>query len=275
MNGTLLDLDHIPTLDELCAFFHENDFSAASYLEMNYDKLDGDTVEALEHIKGLMDARWEPLAREMGLKSDSAYYGKDNPLIALRDNTENLAAGGVLKLLEEQPEKAAEILEQFDFGDPDIKAHVDDLLHNAVETVMRVMGYEEIAKVVQATPAYEDFNHRKELNYRAKDFDRRWNHTRAQTQVESLDALQDTTNVMGESVEFSLPDLRTDIFEEVAAKLTQENFWTNLTDDDRALLKLRMEGLSQAEIAQRLGYQTHSAVTKRLQKLKALFEQCA
>lgn len=38
---------------------------------------------------------------------------------------------------------------------------------------------------------------------------------------------------------------------------------------------MRMQGLTQKEIAQRLGYQTHSAVAKRLQKLKTLFEQCA
>lgn len=132
---------------------------------MDYDKLDADTVEALEHFKGLMDEHWEPLSREMGLKSDSGYYRADNPLIAMRDNMENLAAGSVLKLLEEQPEKAAEILAQFDFDDPDIETHASAFLHRAVETVMQVMDYKEIAKAVQDTPAYEDFNHRKEINY--------------------------------------------------------------------------------------------------------------
>lgn len=275
MGDTLLDLDHVPTLDELRAFFRENDFSAASYLDIDYDQLDADMAETLEHAKGLMDEHWESLSREMGLKSDSGYYGVDNPLVAMRDSMESLVAGGVLKLLKEQPEKAVEILAQFDFDDPDIETHADAFLHSAVEMVMQVMDYEEIAKAVQDAPAYEDFNHSKELNYRAKDFDRRWNHTRAQTRVESLEALRDAENAEGESTEFSLPDPRTDVFAEVAAKLTQEKFWTSLTDEDKELLKLRMEGMSQAEIARRLGYQTHSAITKRLQKLKALFEQCA
>ncbi|MEA4932689.1 MAG: hypothetical protein VB071_03750 [Lawsonibacter sp.] len=68
---------------------------------MDYDKLDADTVESLEHIKSLMNEHWEPLSREVGLKADSSYYGKDNPLIAMRDNMENLVADGVMKLLGE------------------------------------------------------------------------------------------------------------------------------------------------------------------------------
>lgn len=157
MSPTPLDLDHAPTLSELRAFFKENDFSAAAYMDMDYEKLDVETVEMAEHIKGLMDEHWEPLSREMGLKSDSGYYGEDNPLIAMRDTMENLAAGGVIKLLEEQPERAEEILAQFDFDNPSIEQHIDDFLHNAVETLMQVTDYESIAEIVQATPAYEDY----------------------------------------------------------------------------------------------------------------------
>jgi hypothetical protein len=43
---------------------------------------------------------------------------------------------------------------------------------------MQTMNYEEVAKIIQSTPAYEDFNHDKKNNYRAADFDRKWNHTR-------------------------------------------------------------------------------------------------
>ena len=73
---TLFGLDRVPTLEELRAYFKENDFSAATYIDFDYDKMDSESVEALEYIKGLMDEKWEPLSREMGLKSDSSYYGK-------------------------------------------------------------------------------------------------------------------------------------------------------------------------------------------------------
>ena len=187
---TLLDLDRVPTLNELRAFFSENDFSAAAYMDIDYEKLDAGTVEALEYIKGMMDEHWEPLSREMGLKSSSCYYGKDNPLIAMRDNMENLVAGGVLKLLEEHPERAAEILMEF-AGDPNIEQNSNAFLRNAVETLMQVMNYEEAAEIIQSTPAYEDFSHEKKNNYRSKDFDRKWNHTRSGIQISSLDEMKD------------------------------------------------------------------------------------
>ena len=175
---TLLDLDRVPTLDELRAYFKENDFSAATYIDIDYEKMDAESVEALEYIKGLMDEKWEPLSREMGLKSDSSYYGKDNPLIAMRDNMEDLVAGGVMKLLNEKPEMVAEILEYFS-QDPDVERHADAFLNNAVKTMMEVMNYEELVHAVQENAAYEDFNHEKFNNYRSKDFGRKWNHNRS------------------------------------------------------------------------------------------------
>ena len=43
----------MPTLNELREFFRENDFSAVAYMDINYEKLDAETVETLEHIKVL------------------------------------------------------------------------------------------------------------------------------------------------------------------------------------------------------------------------------
>lgn len=268
---TLLDLDRIPTLDELRAYFRENDFSAATYIDMDYDKLDSESVEMLEHIKGLIDEKWEPLSREMGLKSDSSYYGKDNPLITMRDNMENLVAGGVLKLLTEKPDLAAEILASY-LDDPDVEQHADDFLNNAVKTAMQVVNYEELAQAVQEDAAYEDFNHDKFNNYRSKDFDRKWNHTRSKIETVSLNAMESAVNDEGENAPLQVADSSVTVEDEVIANLTGDSFWDSISEDDRALLRMRMSGKTQQEIADALGYKTHSAVTKRLQKLKEVFE---
>ena len=270
---TLLDLDRVPTLEELRAFFHENDFSAAAYMDMNYDKLDADTVETLEHINGLMDEHWEPLSHEMGLKSDSSYYGRDNPLIAMRDNMENLVAGGVLKLLEEYPERAAEILADFS-GDPNIEHNADAFLHNAVETLMQTINYEATAEIVQSTPAYEDFDHSRYQNYRGMDFDRKWDHSRANMKTESLDALQEAENEEGNPIEYPVPDLSMDVERNALAEILEKDFWGRITEEDKKLLNLKMAGKTQKEIADILGYQTQGAVSKRLARLKALFDKC-
>lgn len=269
---TLLDLDRVPTLEELRIYFKENDFSAATYLDIDYEKMDSESVEALEYIKGLMDEKWEPLSREMGLKSDSSYYGKDNPLIAMRDNMERLVAGGVMKLLTEKPELAAEILAPY-LEDPDVERHADEFLNNAVKTAMQVMNYEELAQVVQNNTAYEDFNHDKFNNYRSKDFKRKWNHTRSKTEIVSLSEMEDAVNDEGESATMQVADKSVNVEDEVITRLTGNTFWESISEDDRLLLKMRLSGKTQQEIADALGYKTHSAVTKRLQKLKEIFEK--
>ena len=266
---TLLDLNRNPTLEELRAFFKENDWSAAAYMDVDYDKLPDDTAEAIEYMKGMLDEHFEPLSREMGLKSHSSYYGKENPLIALRDNFENLVSTGVLKLIEEQPEKAEEILMQFMDANGAFDGDADRLLHNAVETAMKTMNYEEVAKVIQGTPAYEDFNHSKKNNYRAADFDRKWNHTRTKVETVSMTDLENEDNARQ-----GIADPRADTAETAIANIKQDKFWAAISEDDKKLLRLRMDGLTHEEIAKQLGYKTHSAVTKRLQKLKENFENC-
>lgn len=268
---TLLDLDRVPTLDELRAYFKENDFSAATYIDIDYEKMDAESVEALEYIKGLMDEKWEPLSREMGLKSDSSYYGKDNPLIAMRDNMEDLVAGGVMKLLNEKPEMVAEILEYFS-QDPDVERHADAFLNNAVKTMMEVMNYEELVQAVQENAAYEDFNLEKFNNYRSKDFGRKWNHNRSKIETVSLNGMESAVNDEGESAPAQVADKSVNVEEEVISQLTGQTFWDSISEDDRILLKMRMSGKTQQEIADALGYKSHSAVTKRLQKLKVIFE---
>lgn len=266
MNKPPVDLDRIPTLEELRAFFKENDWSAAAYIDLDYDRLPTETVAFLEHSKSLLDEHWEPLACEMGLKSKSSCYGEDNPLIAMRDSFQDLVSAGTYKLLEEQPEKATEILSDFIDDNGNFTVDADDFLHNAVETAMKVMDYEESAKVIKSIPTYEDFNHRKKNNYRVTDFDRKWNHERAEIEVVSLEELEN---------ESSETAVTADVTDEVLANIKKDNFWASISDNDRNLLNMRINGFTQEEIAKELGYKSHSAVTKRLQKLKKVFENCA
>ena len=266
---TLLDLDHNPTLEELRAFFRENDFSAAEYMNLNYEEITDEAVTFLEYAKNIIDEHWKSLSREMGLKSHSSYYGEAHPLIAMRDNFENLVSAGVYKLIVEQPEKAAELLEDFTDDNGEFNGDADRLLHNAVETAMKTMSYEETAKIIKDAPAYEDFNHRKHNNYRAMDFNRKWNHTRAKTEIISMTEFGDISNARK-----NFSGLESDVTEETLINIKQGAFWAGISEDDKKLLLLRIDGLTHEEIAKELGYKTHSAVTKRLQKLKKIFENC-
>ena len=265
MDDSLINLDRIPTLEEMRKLFRENDFSAATYLEMDYDKLENEDIEFLEAVKAVMNEHWEPLSCEMGLEAPSSYYAKDNPLIAMRDNIENLIAGGVLKLIEEKPEQVDEILDQF-MDAPDVDEKVNHFLRNAVETLMQVMDYEEIAKIIQDIPAHEDFKLNRPQNYRAMDFKRKWDHTRTKTKVESFDDNSDFAK--------PLPDASADVERTVLDNVAFREFWNRLSEEDRKMVRMKRSGMTHEGIAEKLGYKTHSAVTKRFQKLKILFEKC-
>lgn len=65
-----------------------------SVMDMDYDKLPADTVEALEYIKRLMCEPWEQGAQERGLGAVKD-FGKDNPLTALQGSMEDLVSGAV------------------------------------------------------------------------------------------------------------------------------------------------------------------------------------
>ena len=146
----MLHLDRTPTLEKLQEHFREHDFSAAAIRDIDYDTMPGDEVEFLEYVKGFMDEHWEAHSQEMG-SSSTNNYGKDNPLIAMRDNLEDLVFTTVLELLTEKQDTAAKILEQY-FSDPDLEQKVDASLHNAIGTTMQVMDYPRLVQVMKRSP---------------------------------------------------------------------------------------------------------------------------
>ena len=66
MKESVLDLDRVPTLEELRAIFRENDFSAAQIIDIDLKNMDQKTVQKLEDIKSIINSHWEPISREMG-----------------------------------------------------------------------------------------------------------------------------------------------------------------------------------------------------------------
>ena len=49
------------------------------------------------------------------------------------------------------------------------------------------------------------------------------------------------------------------------------SFWGSLSEEDQTILMYSMNNMTQAEIAEKMGFKTHSAVGKRLTKLKQKF----
>ena len=55
--------------------------------------------------------------------------------------------------------------------------------------------------------------------------------------------------------------------------LMVEDYWNTLDDTEKKIYRLREKGYTHAEIAERLGYKTHSAVTKRLKAMRKKYDE--
>ena len=60
--------------------------------------------------------------------------------------------------------------------------------------------------------------------------------------------------------------------EEIEEKVDVDRFLSTIEDKDKQILQMRAEGYTNQEIADRLGYKTHSAVVKRIKKLGKMYQ---
>ena len=114
MKKDLLELDRLPTLDELKEFFKDNDWTSVK-IDDPAKRADEERAEIVYAAK-LLDKKFDELARKKGRNSAARYYGENNPLIALQNNTEDLVASAVVKILNDD-ELTDAILSRFDFSD--------------------------------------------------------------------------------------------------------------------------------------------------------------
>ena len=273
LDTTLLDLDRVPTLDELKAFFRKHDWSAAKMSEPK--SRDADKVAGMEEIKEIMDAEFEKIVREKGLGAASKYYenktrvesdggnvisGQGNPLLELRDSTEDLISDAVYEIAVNHDDMLDEIFSQFDFEDPDFEQKADAFLHNAVGTMLDVMEYEKLAKLIHEMSAFEDFNSNVHPNYRGMEHERSWYH---------IDTKHPT--LPDPDVENLIRQQNPNPADVAISNIMIQDFLKTLDKKDRTILKMMADGYTQAEIAKTLGMANNSGVSKRIAKLRSEF----
>ena len=255
-DNTLIDMDRIPNMDELRESFKTHDFTTLQVY--GEGELDHEDNAEIAYVASVFNEKWDELAREKGLRGHISCYDKnENPLMLLRNGTSQVVSEAVYKLICENPDGVTQIIEQFSstFGNTE---KADELLTKSMDTALDAMQFSELAGIVQSVPAHEDFSH-KQQNFPAADFDRKWNHSRAKVTVESVEEIDEQTAYAE------------DVSEIVFANERFANFWGGLSEDDKTILMYAMNGMTQAEIAEKMGFKTHSAVGKRLAKLKQKF----
>ena len=100
------------------------------------------------------------------------------------------------------------------------------------------------------------------------DFMRKWNHNRSGKPI-SLDEMME--NEDGDI--FEVADPRGEFEQNVISEMQITAFAErSISEKDREILKLRMDGLTEQEIADKVGYKTASAVHKRIAKIAGAYE---
>lgn len=146
--------------------------------------------------------------------------------------------------------------------------YITTTYERVVKHTILEQGWQPLLDLLKQMPCHEDFE---EWSTHVRiDFVRKWHHTRAK-------------NVRSFSLESALEDVEGGLYylfdetqnaeENVIAQDYSERFFARLSERDRAILQLRLDGFTHVQIAERMGYANHSGVIKRMQVIRRAFDQ--
>lgn len=255
------------TIEELQKHFNEKNISQGFIPQADFSEMDTDDVEVYKSVNKTLKSSWNEISKNVGSEIDLVNYSKDNPLIAMRDGLGNMLSEKGLEMLNdsENNEDFWEMINQL-MSVVQTEEQAKALLDNSVETVMEIMKYPELSEIIKQNPVHGDFS-KKSKNYPAMDFNKQYYHTRASTKMQSLDEYKSIESESGTATNATVAN-SVNIEEQVEIKISKYDFWNSLSEQDKQIIELKMNGLTQKEIAEKLGYQTHSAIGKRLSSIK-------
>ena len=221
-------------------------------------------------------------------------FTSNAPVRCLEEANENLVAGAVMEILTDETlceciidsmltalegditaalekyakghNKSVEELTEAEFALV-FDQFADLFLSVMMNKLMQVESVPDILGVSKEIGAHEDFATTANTNFDKVDFKRQWDHTRTRVgEMESLNQMED--------LEHKTPELATEFSDEdpqahLEMVETIKEFYAFLGDEtDVKIFKLKANGYTQKQIAERLGFKTHSAVGKRLKKIE-------
>ena len=288
------------TRDALHAYYETHDFTG-SIPAFDDKKYTPAQLRIYGKAKKFFAQSWLKLLPETGNKRSMRNFSKNYPLNCLKEGDAAYIADMVAGIMGDEKQFKASIDKFFsDLQGPletgfkaCAKAHgktpeelTDEEIEDVVDKLAGLFMEEMINALMtaQKTPeifaalhkgdtkltAHEDFNDSVCENHDKINFLKRWTHS--DTQLGAVLSLEEVMATDRDAVEnasdFFSP---TESTEEAYAEL-RNGFLATLSEDDRTIFIMRENGKTQKDIAEALGYKTHSAVTKRLQAMREQFE---
>ena len=148
-----------------------------------------------------------------------------------------------------------------------------DLSVSVPYTLQKYSFLSEYLKVGKENRCFEDFT---SISSTAKkDFYRHWYHTRSKHKTVSLEEYKEKRLHDFETSNKDIEDYSANFEDDLIAKDLVQRFMKTLSEKDRQILHLRMEGVSLESIAKELGYTNHSGVIKRIRRIGQAYEKYA
>lgn len=148
---------------------------------------------------------------------------------------------------------------------------ISDLFSVLVPKVIEKHNMKAVVDTAKEYRCFEDFDYR--ASRQKTDFYREWYHTRTKHPMISLDAYKEDYAKSHNGQEWDMPDVNADIELEVTVTVQVDDFLSKLTEKDKQILQMRMDGNTLEEITDKLGFQNHSGVLKRIRKIGKQYEQ--
>ena len=149
-------------------------------------------------------------------------------------------------------------------------AEAHELFKQAIPQIMAENNVKKIIACGRRYRCFEDFDYRD--SRLKKDFYRKWYHSRTKHPSTSLEELRERFTAEA-GIEKTPPDLTVDFEGAALSEIKVDQFLATLSDQDRQILELRLEGLTLEKIAKQTGYQNHSGVLKRLRRIGKAYEE--
>lgn len=281
--------------DELVAFFQNNDFTANMALEREHNS-EGEQAKIFVRTKKIFGEYWLGNLRKIGVKRKMKNFSKDHPVNFLENADADYFSEQISEIYTD-PDKLSEYIDRFfemyeepvmlglDCYAKSVGKEVDDLadeeIHTVVErvagvidetlieTVMQGQQVPQIFGISKKIPQHEDFTEK--LNQDKINFYNKWTHAKTKLGAPLLFSElseDEATNIEGAKMFFA-----NDPEEERRYIFLRDEFAKTLNGTDREIYYLLEKGITQKEIAKRLGYKTHSAVSKRMKIMNKDFKK--
>jgi len=296
VDTSLLEKDGAISIEDLIKHFQTNDFSAMVSL-YDSEKATGERNQLYHRAKKHFRIAWDTQMKMLTGESSLANFSEFAPVRYLERREEDLFSGIVMELLADEVHSEAimnQILEQFrepllveievyaaTIGKPMDSLSEDELstavnqfadlfLGKMMKLLQQTQQVPTLVRFMHDTPAHEDFNNSIKENYDRIDFMRAWYHLR--TKIGAMLSLSDFPEAeladSDEAIASFMTKSECERAEEDAKydRLLQA-FCKTLSDIDSQIVYMCDEGLTQKEMAGRLGYANHSAVSKHLKKI--------